>query len=78
MTALHLDNTTRRRNRGPIRQKQDGTRPFRQPSRNAWSPQQGIEFLTLLGCYRNNPMVLGHWNVLVQENLILASLGPRL
>jgi hypothetical protein len=67
MAALHLDNTARRRNGGPIRQEQDGTRSLRQPSRNAWSPQQGIEFLTLLGRYRNNPLVLCHWNILAQE-----------
>jgi hypothetical protein len=67
MAALHLDDTARRRNRGPIRQEQDSTRAFRQPSRNAGPPQQGIEFFTLFGCYRNNPLVLCHWNVLVQE-----------
>jgi hypothetical protein len=66
MAALHLNETPRRRNRGSIRQEQDGTRSFRQPSRNAWSPQQGIEFLTLLRGYRNNPMVLCHWYILVQ------------
>ena len=74
MAALHLHDTARRRNRGPIRQKQDGTGPFRQPSRNAGPPQQGIEFFTLLGGYRNNPLVLCHWNILVQENQTIASL----
>jgi hypothetical protein len=78
MAALHLDDTARRRNRGPIGQEQDGTRSFRQPSRNTRSTQQGIEFFALHGRYRNNPLSLCHGNVLVQENLIFASLGSRL
>jgi hypothetical protein len=67
MAALHLDNPAGCRNRGPIRQEQNGPRSFRQPSRNAGSPQQGLEFFTLLGCHRNKPLVLCHWNILVQE-----------
>jgi hypothetical protein len=73
MPTLHLNDPAGRRDRGSISQQQDGTRPFGQPGRNAWSPQHRLEFFTLLGRNRNNPLVLCHWNVLVQENSIFAS-----
>lgn len=73
MAALHLHEAAGLRNRGSIRQQQDGTRPFGQPRHNAWPPQQRVEFFTLLGGHGNDPLplVLCHRNILVQELLIL-------
>jgi hypothetical protein len=78
MAALHLYDPARCRDRDSISQQQDCTRALGQASGNTWSPQQAFEFLTLLGAYRYNPLVLCHWNILVHENLIFASLVSRL
>jgi hypothetical protein len=74
MAALHLHEAARGRDRSSPCQEQDGPRPFGHPSGNAWSPQEGIEFFPLSGGYRHNPLVPWHWNILVHENLIFASL----
>jgi hypothetical protein len=72
MAALHRHEAAGFRNRGSIRQQQDGTRPFGQPCRNAWPAQQRLEFFTLLGGHGRDSLSLRlcHRNILVQQNLI--------
>jgi hypothetical protein len=76
MAALHLDEATRRRDRIPIGQEQDRPRPLGHPRRNAWPPQQGLQFFSLIGGYRNDPLptMRSHPNLLVQDSLVFASL----
>jgi hypothetical protein len=76
MAALHLHDAAGFRNRGSIRQQQNGTSSFSQPRRNAWPPQERLKFSPLLGRHGNDPspLVLCHRNILVSREPDWASL----